>query len=69
MGETMSGSPVITIRLQPCVVALIKEHPDYKKTVNGVGGGVGDWLKQLIYRELNIPTPKPRRRGAGKKNR
>lgn len=46
-----------SVRLTNEQVDLIRNHPDYVKSVSGsrVRGGVSGWIRQAIYEKLGVP--------------
>ena len=49
------GKPYLTIRMEPDVLALLKERIPAGEP--GRGGGVSHYVRQLIYADLGLGEP------------
>lgn len=49
------GKPYLTIRMEPDVLALLKERIPAGE--RGRGGGVSHYVRQLIYADLGLGEP------------
>ncbi len=49
------GKPYLTIRMEPDVLALLKERVPAGE--RGRGGGVSHYVRQLIYADLGLGEP------------
>lgn len=49
------GNPIIRVRIEPEVLAMLKER--IPRGERGRGGGVSQYLRRLIYADLGLGEP------------
>jgi hypothetical protein len=55
MTMTDRGNPAIKVRLEPDILAQLRQRADRQE--RGRGGGVAYYLRSLAYRDLGLPEP------------